>query len=550
MTAKGTATNDADIVVVGAGLGGLVCAVTAAARGLRPIVLERSELFGGAAAYSGGQVWVPANDVAARAGTEDSVEAALEYVVDTASEHPELLDLELAAEWLGNARLAARALESTGAVRWAVIPDYPDYYYPNAPGSLGSGRYLTSAPSLLAELGDDAKRLRRSPHFPSGITYVEMLGWGGMARRSNWDADLFAARRAAGVVTVGEGLVAQLFRAAVERGVRFLFGHRAVAPIRDGDDVVGIVSETPSGAIEFVGPVVLASSTFEWNAQLVERFYNLGEGEFGCLAPTALTGDAIVITEEAGGAVRAFPRHLAPMLPGYRTGASDDTDPGYRTCFEHCLPHAIIVDASGRRFCDDSFYRAITIAVLGPNPNHRRFFLIWDEQHHRRYGLGQTAPGEPYPASVCSASSLRVLGPLVGVDGQQLESTVREFNDDARNGQDPLFGRGANSAVRRFRGDPEHQPNPLLGPIEEAPYFAMELQLVGTGIGSAGAVTGRAGQVLCPEGEPVRGLYAIGPAAAPLHAGSSYNSGYTLSRSMTYGYLAALHVADRHAVSA
>jgi 3-oxosteroid 1-dehydrogenase len=526
-----------DLVVVGAGFGGLTCALTAVDLGLSVVVLERSEYIGGAAAFSGGQVWVPDNDLTRRSGLDDSVEAGLDYVFATALEHPELLDKNLAEEWLTNARLAAGFLETAGAVRWSLIPEYPDYYYPDTPGSLASGRYLTSAPTLLAELGDAASRVRRSPHFPSGLTYGEILGGGATP-------ELIETRRSAGAVTFGEGLTAQLYRALLERGLEVRFGHRAVAPICEGNGITGVVSESPQGKHNHCGAVVLACSTYEWSPEHVQRFYGVDGRAFGSLAPITLEGDAIDIVERAGGAIRAFPRHLAPMLPAYRSGPTTQDDPGLRSCLEHCLPHSIIVDESGLRFCDDSFYRSITAAVFAGDTGMKRFFLVWDEQHHARYGLGVTPPGGDYPAAlVSSASSLFDLGPLLGIDGTQLEATVEQFNRPARAGTDPLFGRGTNATVRRFRGDPAHEPNPLLGPLEKAPYFGMELQLVGTGIGSAGALTGASGRVLRDNGATVEGLYAIGPAAAPLHTGSSYNSGYTLSRTMTYGYLAAVDIA-------
>ena len=59
----------ADVVVVGAGAGGLSTAVTAAHHGLRVVVLERADVCGGATAWSGGWMWAPGNPLA-RAGTD------------------------------------------------------------------------------------------------------------------------------------------------------------------------------------------------------------------------------------------------------------------------------------------------------------------------------------------------------------------------------------------------------------------------------------------------------------------------------------------------
>jgi len=80
------------VIVVGAGLAGLATALGVALRGGEAVVLESSDLVGGAAAYSGGMVWVGANHVEAREGIDDNLGLAEAYVRDLTAEHPDLLD--------------------------------------------------------------------------------------------------------------------------------------------------------------------------------------------------------------------------------------------------------------------------------------------------------------------------------------------------------------------------------------------------------------------------------------------------------------------------
>jgi 3-oxosteroid 1-dehydrogenase len=146
---------------------------------------------------------------------------------------------------------------------------------------------------------------------------------------------------------------------------------------------------------------------------------------------------------------------------------------------------------------------------------------------------------------VRTAETIGELARLIGVDPDGLEATVHQFNGPASDGRDPAFGRGSNVAVTRFRGDHAHPVSPLVGPVDQAPFHALELTLVGTGIGASGIATTTAGQVLRRDGGVIAGLFAIGACASPRASGAAYNSGFTLSRSMTFGYQAARAVFDR-----
>jgi 3-oxosteroid 1-dehydrogenase len=64
--------NEMDVVVVGSGAAGLVCALVAAVGGLRVLVVEKSEKLGGTSAMSGGAVWLPANHLGRAAGVPDN----------------------------------------------------------------------------------------------------------------------------------------------------------------------------------------------------------------------------------------------------------------------------------------------------------------------------------------------------------------------------------------------------------------------------------------------------------------------------------------------
>jgi 3-oxosteroid 1-dehydrogenase len=536
----------AHVIVVGAGLGGLSAAITAADHGADVTLVEKGARVGGAAAYSGGQVWIGANHVAERSGLPDSVEATLAYITTTAAREAASLDPALAAQWVGAAREAARYFEDIGVINWQVVPDYPDYYYPQVDGSRAAGRYLTGAPFDGTSLGGERDHVLVSPHFPVGITYPEMFTWGGMSSRTEWDWDLIRARRRADVLTFGTGIAAAFFKGALDRGVRALREHPAVELLVDGDRVRGVRCRATTGsAMDLDGPVILATGAHDWSAELSRRFTGISPEDGGSVAPPSLTGDALALTRAVGGGEATLPAWAAPVLPGYRLDLrTAPTDTGYRACFEHCLPHTFLVNAAGERFADDSFHPAIVAAALRPaesgTPAHLPFFMIWDETHHQRYGLGATMPGQDYPDGlVTSALTIAGLAGALGLPIAGLEAATRRFNEQAATGEDTDFGRGSNLSVRRFRGDWNHRPNPCLGPVVEPPFFGMRMRLLNTGIAAAGVRAGLFGRVLTEEGDVIDNLYAVGECSDRAAAGVGYNSGYSLSRAMTYGYLAA-----------
>ena len=42
----------------------------------------------------------------------------------------------------------------------------------------------------------------------------------------------------------------------------------------------------------------------------------------------------------------------------------------------------------------------IVRGALEPGDRHLPFYLIWDEKHHMKYGLGLTPPGGEYPSDI------------------------------------------------------------------------------------------------------------------------------------------------------
>lgn len=550
-------SSDNRVIVVGAGLSGLATALTSALNGRPAVVLEAAELVGGAAAYSGGQVWCGANHVAEREGIPgDSKQLTETYIRDVASHlAPEVLDEQALLRWIDVSPEALKWFEDNDAIRWTVIPGLADYHN-EADGALPQGRYLTNEVIDGSVLGEWREKLRYSPYFPVGKTYRELLEKGRRAtyvddsgeeqsatKRSHVglpafglsDGTEFEKAESDDPLTYGTGVVASFLRRVLaEDRVEIRTEHRVTELISEDGTVVGVRAETPDGDVELRGPVVLATSTYDWDSDLVEDILGLGPDDWGSVAPESLRGDGIKLARQVGGQVARIPANATPILPGWKS----EVGTGFGYGPEYAMPHSMIVDRHGNRYCNDSYWVDICRRTLDPDDTHLPLFLVWDDQHRVKYGLAATPPGGDYPEGwVESADSLETLGDRLGIDGAQLARTAKRFSEHAERGEDPDWGRGTVDYVNKFAGDPGNLPSPVLGPIAKAPFHGIRLRFVGTGIGTSGVRIDGDGRVLDETDAPVPGLYAAGSVAALTTTGTAYNSGIALGRGLTLGYL-------------
>ncbi len=69
-----------DLIVVGAGVGGMTAALVATLLGQRTLLIEKSDQVGGTSARSSGTVWIPNNTYQRHTGITNDAEIALRYL--------------------------------------------------------------------------------------------------------------------------------------------------------------------------------------------------------------------------------------------------------------------------------------------------------------------------------------------------------------------------------------------------------------------------------------------------------------------------------------
>lgn len=553
-----------DVIVVGAGAGGMTAAAVAAAEGLRVLVIEKTAFVGGTTAWSDGMIWIPANAKMKEAGLSDSVTDAVRYLSSTV---PEPANAGLRAAFLARGPEAVAYLQANTQVRLQPVKACPDYY-PERLGATPGGRVLEPVVFDGTQLGAHFARVRAPlPEFTLfGGMMVNRLDIPHLRRVGK---SLRSALRAARLVSeyawqrlrsprgttlhLGNALAARLYASLLARQVEILFSADVEGLSTQGERVGGVIIRhgARDRLIAARRGVVLATGGFSHDATLRKRFLPPAAG-FISAAHTSGTGDGLRLATATGAALNTDATSPAYWVPASLFRRAD----GSRGVFPHTVsdrakPGVIAVNAAGRRFVNEALsYHEFVLAMLrdGDGEPDRPFYLICDRPCLWRYGLGRIKPFtrsvRRYVASgeLVEAADIAQLAAKIGIKPSTLPATIASYNEGAKEGRDPEFGRGS-TIYQRHLGDAAHKPNPCVAPILCAPYFAMRIYSADLGTAIGLKVDAQA-RVLREDGTPVAGLYACGNDMGSIMNGNCPGPGIALGPALTFGYIAGRHLAE------
>jgi 3-oxosteroid 1-dehydrogenase len=555
-----------DVLVVGSGGGGMTAALAADASGLNTLVVEKSAQFGGSTALSGGGIWVPGAPSQRKQGYVPDPDGVFAYL------------REITGGLVGDARL--RQYVDTAPVMMEFLenlspwfefvwkPGYADYY-PELPGGSELGSTINVPAIDLRKLGDEEQNLLQPLALaPKGIWFAPKdlrlfyqirQNWRGKAvlLKLIWRmfrARVFGDRMAA----IGQSLAARLRLALTQQGVPLWLSSPMTELITDVDGTVtGAVVERGGRPqrIRARHGVILAAGGFDhdmaWRRQhlpVLEKDWSFGN--------PAATGDGIRAGEKAGGSTDLLDE--AWWFPAIQW-------PDGRLQFmlnERMMPSQFVVNGDGKRFIDEAApYMDFAHAMIdGQNSGvtHIPCWLITDIRSFHRYVVAghlplPKIPFAPVPTGwkvpkawlesgvVMEAGSFEDLATKIGVPPAALRHTADRFNELARTGHDDDFNRG-DSAYDNYYGDPT-LPNPNLFPLGKPPYYAFQIILGDLGT-SGGLRTDEFARVVRDDDSVVTGLYAVGNNSAAVMGRSYAGAGATIGPAMTFGYVAAKHIAS------
>ena len=543
-----------EVAVVGSGAAGMTAALAAAHRGLRVVVIEKTGRFGGSTARSGGGLWVPGNEVLRRAGVADSPEQARTYLAHVAGD---CVPAARQQALLEHGPAMVSFVRANTPVDFAWVRDYADYY-PEAPGGLAKGRSIEPVPMDGRMLGAELAHLN-PPYLPApgGVTITQgdyrWLSLGPRHPRAILATVKVAGRMARTrllgqrVLSLGQALAAGLRAGLLARQVPVWLDTPMTGLHTEDGRVTGVavLRDGQPAVIRASRGVVLAAGGFERNAPMRQRYQRPPIGAEWTTGSPGNTGDAITAGEAVGAAL--------DLMDDAWWGPSIPMPSGPYFCLaERSLPGCILVNGAARRFVNESapyvdavhaMYDGHTDAVP-----HIPSWLIFDQRYRNSYVFAGLPPGKPLPrrwyaaGTVHRASTIAELAGGPGLDPAALVATVARFGEFARSGRDEDFHRG-DSAYDRYYSDPRRRPNPCLAPLAEPPFYAVKI--VPGDLGTKGGLrTDARARVLRPDGTPIAGLYAAGNASAAVMGHSYAGAGATIGPAMTFGYIAALDIAN------
>jgi 3-oxosteroid 1-dehydrogenase len=229
----------------------------------------------------------------------------------------------------------------------------------------------------------------------------------------------------------------------------------------------------------------------------------------------------------------------------------------HQCAFDVGRPWSVCVNRNGVRFVNeatgyDSFGQAMVEDHLKTGAN-LPCWLVFDSKFRAKFSAGglmplahtpeRRVPDDWWDHYVFRADTIEALAAKIKVPADALADSVARINAYSKTGIDKDFGRGGN-IYDQFFGDPTVTPNPNLGPIDRAPYYAVPIN--NGDLGTKGGLKADArARVLDGSGQPIPNLYAAGNNAGNPFGDCYPGAGATIGPAMTFGFVAANDIAER-----
>ena len=487
---------DADIVIVGAGGGGLSAALEAVAQGAQKvIVLEMTAKTGGALNYTSGSMSAAGTIIQKEEGIEDSVESYIADIMKNGSDFGGQPSLELVTLY---ANQAARVFD------WLYENGLKDntYSVDRATGNravFAPEHALYSVQRTYKPSPDDKTKYKSAAH--------EVLDT---------------------MVNADERITVLTNTKATE----------LVA--NDKGQVLTVVAEGPDGEVTYTAgkTVIVCTGGYSANGKLMAQYVPYGEDYLAGGAPGS-DGNGLLLMQKVGAALNEASMSAIPTFP-MGLQSKDNPKTGSIANTYAFKTGGIVVNQEGKRFCNETESNpAVREVALEEQPGAVQYDIFTDKiiEDLRAangayfYDAYFAQEGQPGAHVKVTAGSIEELAEKIGVPAENLVATVEAYNAAVEAGGTDEFGRLYDGTKTAY--------NIAVNKIEGDTYYAVPLHALC--VMTLGGITANENmQVLDENGTPIPGLYAAGEVVGGIW-GKFVSGGTGVMGPIVFGKIAARH---------
>jgi tricarballylate dehydrogenase len=483
-------SNQADVVIVGAGNAALSAALAAREAGASVTVLEWApeEHRGGNSRYTGGLVRLVYN------GVDDLLQLM-----------PDLSEHDVASTDFGEYTREQFFADLDRVTQFRSDPDLAPLLVDH---SFDSMLWLTKyGVRFVPAWGHQAFKVGDKLKF-----------WGGLTVMANGG---------------GPGLIDSLVKAAENNDVEIHYGMRAVQLITEDGVVKGVVARKDGKDIPIHGKtVILAAGGFEANSEWRTRYLGPGWDLAKVRGTRFNMGDGIKMALESG--AMPYGNWSGCHAVGWDRNAPEFGDLSVGDGFQkHSYPVGLIINANGERFVDEGAdFRNYTYAKYGHEVLHQPGQFAWQVFDSKVLHLLRDEYRIREVTRVRADTLEELASKLEGVNLERFLETVNQFNAAVQT--DVEF----NPAVKDGRGTVGITPpkSNWANPLDTPPYEAYAITC-GITFTFGGVRINTQGEVLDTEEKSIPGLYAAGEMVGGLFY-FNYPGGTGLTSGTVFGRIA------------
>ena len=490
-------TVDADVVVVGAGGAGMTAAISAAADGLKVVVVESQAMVGGNSVRATGGMNAAKtplqdkNTFGESAGVEKTLAAAEGYA-----------DNE-----------TITALAATVSEQWEAYKANPEGYFDSVElmelDTMIGGKGINNPELVKTLCSNTADSIVWLDSVGASLTSVGAFGGASVKRIHR------PVNEEGKTLSVGAYIVPILEKNLQDAGVELILNTTVDTILTDANGAACGVSGVANDGSKLTvnaDAVILTTGGFGANLDMVVSYKPELAG-FMTTNAAGIQGQGIKMAEALGAAT--VDMNQIQIHPTVEANTASLITEGLRG------DGAILVNAEGKRFFDEVSTRDKVSAAEIAQPGSYSYLIVDQAMADASNVIqgyikkGFTTQGETYEE----------LAKALGMDEATFAETMNTWNSYVEAKNDPDFGRTS-----------------FANPLNTAPYYAIKVT-AGVHHTMGGLKINPAAEVLTEDGSAIAGLFAAGEVTGGVH-GANRLGGNAVADFVVFGRIAAQSAAD------